>query len=288
MVLEQIHAGIETVRPGRELFVRQVCIGEGNKPDIQFIFLHGLCATERQFQLLLESLDRKSKRRIKCLLYDMAGNGQSPPAAKTTDYEISQVAEDFAAVAALFRDDKLPTVWICHSYGSTVLLNMLRTNEMIVSEEKTGFVFLSTAVRSEKFPHADGGHPIMKLPVVLLNCLQTTLTNAFVKMAVHPSRKDVQEMVRNGSDENNMAVAKCWHRNMRWATVEYLEGEIKERPALVIHGVDDGIIPLECGQHLANQLPKSKFVALEKSSHLTMMELPERVADEILLFLNHL
>jgi pimeloyl-ACP methyl ester carboxylesterase len=193
------------------------------------------------------------------------------------------VAADLASVAECFADPSLPTVWICHSYGSTVLLKMLEKNPQHIPA--AGFIFLSTAVRSDKLPLADGGHPLMKLPVFLLKCLQKTMTNAFANMAVHPSREDVQEMVRQGGNDNDMAAAKCCHRNMEWATLNDLNGPIKEQPALVLHGVDDGIIPLECGQHLANQLPQSKFVALEKTSHLIMLELPEAVSNEILVFL---
>jgi pimeloyl-ACP methyl ester carboxylesterase len=123
--------------------------------------------------------------------------------------------------------------------------------------------------------------------VFVLKCLHTTMTNGFVKLAVHPAHKDIQEQIRQGSDQNDMTVAKYYHKKSKWATKENLE-VIRETPALIVHGTDDGIVSVECGQHLANHLPNSKLVLLECTGHMIMLEQPEKVADEILLFLDRI
>ena len=64
MVLQEVQAGLETVRPGRKLFIRQVRLGQPaaagtSAAAVRIVFMHGTCATEQQFQLLLEAMDRQ-------------------------------------------------------------------------------------------------------------------------------------------------------------------------------------------------------------------------------------
>lgn len=281
----------ETVRPGRCIFVREVDI-RGDlaltkaKADFQVLFQHGLCATEQQFDRLLVALEKTVQGThsfLKCVLYDVVGCGRS---ARADSYTNTELVTDLSALMDrhLGNDVDIPTVWVAHSYGSTLLLHLPSKHP-----RPRGVVWLSTAIRNPALPHADGGHFIMRLPVFLLNCLQRFLTNEFIRMAVHPSHPDVQELIRHGSLQNDMGTAQQLHANTQWATVEDLQSSpIQHVPALVLHGVQDRIIPVECAQHLANHLSNSKLVLLEDTSHMVMLERPTDVAKEIMLFLNSL
>ncbi|WP_435183839.1 alpha/beta fold hydrolase [Halobellus sp. EA9] len=61
--------------------------------------------------------------------------------------------------------------------------------------------------------------------------------------------------------------------------------EITE-PALVIHGADDAVWPVERGQELSAGLPRGEFRAVDDAGHLVHVEASKRVNDELLGFLD--
>jgi pimeloyl-ACP methyl ester carboxylesterase len=60
--------------------------------------------------------------------------------------------------------------------------------------------------------------------------------------------------------------------------------EITE-PALVIHGRDDAVWPVERGERLAEGLPRGEFLGIDDAGHLVHIEVSKRVNDELLGFL---
>ncbi|GAX16864.1 abhydrolase domain-containing protein 8 [Fistulifera solaris] len=281
-------ACIQEIRPGRSVFVRQEYQENAeDNVELQLVFQHGTMATEQQYGLVLNTLKQRcgeylSLKGVKFILYDCVGCGQSPSPADTrpSAFHNEELAKDFAAILDKFTDSTVPIIVIGHSYGPTIVLNTLRTNPL---PNLRGLVLIGTSIRNPHLPHSDGGHPIMKLPLFMLRFLQRTMTDEFVKMSVHPDHTELREEVRKGSNRNDMALAKNYHRNMQWATVDDIQS-IRNVPALIIHGKDDGVLPLECGQHLADQLPMATFVVVDSASHLVMLEQPEQVGEEILKF----
>lgn len=323
MVLQEVRAGLETVRPGRKLFVRQVCLRQRADDDsdstsgaaaaaaLRIVFVHGTCATERQFQLLLDAMDRQICARnagtekdlstltsIHCLLYDLVGCGQSPPFIDIpgNQWDAYATEESMADMLALLEkycvgdDKKLPTILLGHSYGPNLFLRLLEKHTRLPTLiDLQGIILMSTAVRCPHLTQPDGGHVIMRLPIVVLNCLKSFLTEAFIRMAVHPSHGELQQAVRQDSNSNSMQVAKAYHRHMIWAPTSVLQTTfMKQAPVLIVHGVDDGIISVQCAHYLANQLPQSQFVSVDHASHLIMMEEPERAASSVLEFLERI
>lgn len=287
--MDTSEAALHTIRPGRSVFVRQDFHQEGtdDKLGLQLVFQHGTMATGKQFELLLNVLKQRRRqffasKRIKYIRYDCVGCGQSPhPEDSSSTYRNEELAKDFAAIVEQFTDSTIPTILVGHSYGPTIILNYLRTNPLC---NLRGVVLIGTSIRNPHLPHSDGGHPIMKLPLFILRFLQKTMTDEFVKMAVHADHTELREEMQKSNNQNDMSVAKNYHRNMNWATVQDID-TIREIPTLIIHGKDDGIIPLACAQHLVDQLPKSTLVVVDQSSHLVMLEQPEKVGEEILRFL---
>ena len=62
-------------------------------------------------------------------------------------------------------------------------------------------------------------------------------------------------------------------------------GEIRV-PALVLHGTDDRVVPVENGRLLAEGLPEAEFHALEGAPHLCFVERADRVDDYLTAFLD--
>ena len=56
-------------------------------------------------------------------------------------------------------------------------------------------------------------------------------------------------------------------------------------PALVIHGSEDLIVPVENGRTLARRLPNARYVELEGRGHNLMLEDPETFNALVLGFL---
>lgn len=59
-----------------------------------------------------------------------------------------------------------------------------------------------------------------------------------------------------------------------------------DRPALVLHGTDDAVIPVGNGRFLAEGLPDARIETVDGGSHLFFVERPDRVNDALLAFLD--
>lgn len=55
-------------------------------------------------------------------------------------------------------------------------------------------------------------------------------------------------------------------------------------PTLVLHGVDDPLIPIENGRRLAARIPGARLVEVANCGHMPPWEWPQRVADELVAF----
>jgi len=307
MVLTQIFADTVEVRPGRHVFVRQVSIGRATNRTaaLQLVFCHGTCASQDQFSPLLASLDAKLRQgKMSCLLWDQVGCGQSPPVSDYKNgYSNEQTRADLEAVLNSYADRQTPTVLIGHSYAPNIFLPLLNAKPDILPQLK-GCLLLATAVRSPHLPLPDGGHLVMKhLPVWMLRCLQRQLTESFLQRAVYHSDETalILEAARAASNQNDMAVAKAYHTNHRWVEASELQC-LRSSPSpspkqskqqdgmhvLIVHGADDGIVPVQCAQHLQNELDNAALVVLDRASHLVMVEAPDRVAEHVFPFLVNL
>jgi pimeloyl-ACP methyl ester carboxylesterase len=360
MVMLEEQAKLETVRPGRSLFVRKVRVGNvtgtntniTNATDVpvttlQIVCVHGTCASEQQYHTLLESLHQliiedtggeltfdydvnnpasDHNVSIQCLLPDLMGCGQSPPAATVNDapgdnknsnkdnaYSNEEIMADLTALMETHVDPNLPVVMMGHSYACNVILPLLLESKSLSGDKKyknlTACIFLSSAVRCPENPNPDGGHWMLRSPYVpdmLLNYLQPTMTNAFVEMAVHPDHTALRERVEDASNGNSMRTARAYHRNHKWYTLPTTDLDV---PILVVHGAEDAIIPVAAGQSLATALSSSlsasgesehaseksqqaaskvEFVTVERARHLVMMEQPDEVARAVWKFLRPL
>jgi 3-oxoadipate enol-lactonase len=59
-----------------------------------------------------------------------------------------------------------------------------------------------------------------------------------------------------------------------------------EAPALVVHGTEDVIVPVENGRRLAARLPNAEYLELEGAGHNLSLEDPEGLAAIVLEFLD--
>lgn len=275
--MREVYAKVTEVRPDRPLFVRKLEIGI--QPRLQIVAVHGTCATEAQYQRLWEAMDQRNGEQdnginVSIVAFDGFGLARSPVVSiHSRDYDNAELQKDLVAVVNQFTDDALPIFMMGHSYGPTHIFATIGQLKRSVK----GLVLIGSAIKSEHLPIADGGHPIMKLPLFVLNCLQRMLTESFIKLAVHPKNAWLAESLRDENNANDMRVAKAYHNQMKW-----METFVSEMPkTLVIHGADDKLIPVQCGQHLHNVIPNSTLLVVDSASHLVHMEQASKVSEAL-------
>jgi pimeloyl-ACP methyl ester carboxylesterase len=156
---------IVTVRPGRRLFVRRIVFGSGDELTSEaataaptLVFVHGSCATERQYHRLVKAMqdqiDTPFPPGTTCILFDLAGCGQSPAptrpagtgedagdgagdgrvkslarrcrswiAAQDSDlYDNDESIQDLRAVIAANCAPASPLFLVGHSYAANLIL----------------------------------------------------------------------------------------------------------------------------------------------------------------------
>ena len=117
------------------------------------------------------------------------------------------------------------------------------------------------------------------------SALRQSLTNAFSPGFVE-EQPDVLDRIaewRAGED----ASPADWERQA--AALAGFETpalyEITE-PALVVHGEEDGLCPVEAGEALADGLPRGEFFEVEDAGHFAHIEASKVVNDRLLAFLD--
>jgi pimeloyl-ACP methyl ester carboxylesterase len=283
-VMKIVKEGIEEIRSGRSLFCREIQLG-GETSKFNLVLLHGTCAASAQFDLLLDALEKEGLS-SHCYLYDAVGCGRSPMLPTFDAYHTNEQILDLKAILDTRIEQTRPTLILGHSYAPTIILRYLAQNKQSCVR---ACIFLSTAIHGGPLPIPDGGHPIFKLPVFLLKCLQPTLTKGFLQIAFDPSADPALiEASRVSSNKFDMAMCQWYHRHHQFANQEEAMAA-KALPVLILHGVSDGVIPKEGGQHLADCLGEnSVFKLVDNASHQVMEERPLQVATDLKAFVDGL
>jgi len=281
-----VKEGVESIRPGRNLFYRELHLGTGSEiATFNLVMLHGTCASSAQFDFLLCSLQEKDLSAC-CYLYDAVGCGRSPTLSDYAAYHTDEQVLDLKAIMDTRIDPSRPTILLGHSYAPTIIMRYLCQND---DSRVKACIFLSTAIIGGPLPITNGGHPLFGLPVPVLKCIQPWLTKEFLKMAFDPSADAaLVEASRVASNKNSMCICKWYQKHHQFAILEEAKA-VSHLPVLIMHGVSDGIIPKEGGQHLADSIGEyAAFKIIEMASHQVMEERPDEVAKEVMAFVQGL
>merc|ERR1712196_411096 len=177
-----------------------------------------------------------------------------------------------------------------HSFGASLVLSLVASRLSDVERNSAKGLILLGASLAGYGNIQDGGHPIFRLPVCILNCLQQMMTQEFIKGAYHPETdKLIKQRAEAFCNMNSMHVCKAFYRKSRWVTKA--EASQIEAPVLLLHGAGDGLIPLEGAEALCASLRcvhRESVIVVESSAHQLFEEQPAKVACKIQEFLAQL
>jgi len=290
------------VRIGRILSVRSVFLPSKipescNKTCANILFIHGSCATSRQWNRLVSQLDsmlllsnngKKAVGTFGCFLFDQLGCGESKhPAENWNAYSALELLMDLQSItrSILNSYDNVPLFLVAHSYGVSQAIQLIDTLSPSEEVKVKGMVLIGGGLKGGPSTLTqDGGHWIFRyIPTFLLRYMQPSLSRKFVQSAILD--KELQQSHLEASNANDMAICKAFYRQQKYATIEEAL-KLKNVPALVIHGKEDKILPLNVGEHLHNSLPNSEFFAVNDASHQVFEEKYVEVASKIMKFIN--
>ncbi|MFT3840833.1 MAG: alpha/beta hydrolase [Myxococcaceae bacterium] len=245
----------------------------------QFLLLHGNPGSRETFAKLAPLLTGLGE----VAALDLPGFGESadPPGGAKVSVEshaqtVIAVAEDLGW--------KSP-VLVGHSHGGGVAL----VAAALAPERFSGVVLVASlgfpahfAYRLLNVPLAHAvmsaaGHAL-RLPGARL-LLELNMRRVFAPERVDPSRAAHElafftrrpATLRHMVDLARGAPSELLHR---------LAPEVR-CPALVIHGVEDALVPLACARAIHERLPKSQFIAVERAGHMLPEQQPELLARQI-------
>jgi pimeloyl-ACP methyl ester carboxylesterase len=307
MITEKLNKLVE-IRPGRNIFTRHWILNDDEEESstktssrtVNLVCVHGTAASQEQYISLWKALDSllsfsstetSSTLRMHCWAYDAIGCGRSPKIRNNIKaYTDAEQVQDLQELLENHVDSKYDTYFVGHSYGPTwiykCLLLLQQGNKKLSTTtlKPAGLVLISTGLECKEL--VVGGPAIFRVvPLWFLKCIQPLLTASFLKLGFSPyTHKHDPELIvqaKEANNQNDMQVVIYYYKAHAW--LSQLSPESMP-PALVLHGTDDEIVPIHCGQQVANQL-RTTLVAVTDASHMILMEKPDKVAQHLVDFL---
>jgi pimeloyl-ACP methyl ester carboxylesterase len=199
---------------------------------------------------------------------DLPGHGKSGGRGRQSIQEYTEAVLDWLTSIGIHR-----AVFVGHSMGSAIALNLALDHP----EHVVGVVLI-------------GGGARFKVAESLLDYAEsaTTYMNA-IKLIVEWSFSSNASNRLRGLAGQRMAEtrASVLHGDLS-ACQDFDEtGRLSElnKPALVICGIDDRMMPPRYSQYLAEQIPGAELQLISDAGHMVQLEKPQLVANAILNFL---
>jgi pimeloyl-ACP methyl ester carboxylesterase len=257
---------------------------------------------------------------VDCWMYDAVGCGDSPPLPEDDSdaYCDSEQVQDLKALLQnhVYKTndnntaDDQSTVIMGHSYGPNwiykliILLAREEQEQEAMKINISGLILVCSSLCNPKYQLQKGGPPLFRLPLWVLNCMQPFLTNMFLKIgfasATHEKHPQMIADAKHANNQNDMKTVKRYYQAHDWTedlsdVQTHYYGETDDtanssttctrgRRPLILHGMEDQVIPIQCGQNLANEW-NSPIIAVPDASHMILLEQPDAMARHVLEYL---
>ena len=268
--------------------------GKSIKSKTTVFLIHGSMANGLQYTSIVGDL---MKLHYNIVVYDLYGCGASEKPHKYEAYNTLNHLEDLIAVYNMYNTEE--NILIGHSYGTSLIGKFIRFREECLTELKDAHddhvdkvdnnkvILLGTAFDMEK-----GAHPIFKLPVCILNCLSSYLSDQFIKLAFSEATvEDNKKLMQMYNKENDMTVCKYFYQQFEWASADEWKA-LSTVDVLILQGKDDKITPTEKSDELFHFLQsnqstntRKEYKVLDECGHMILMEKSTEISELIAEFL---
>ncbi len=300
MTINECLAEAVEVRPGRFLFCRHCNVSSECQAEQSMILvcLHGTAANHAQFLPFVRALEvlvlsGNQAINIHCWMYDAVGCGNSPAIYDTAAYsDVEQVQDLMSLVQMVAQTENQPLFILGHSYAPNWIYKFILQQEENLSMQQiklSGIIIVSSGLYNPKYQMQKGGPALFRSPLWLLKCLQPILTKIFLRLGfarvTHSEKPQLIQDAKSANNRNDMNIVRQYYQAHDWlqdlADVQkyYYERRIC-RPPLILHGIQDEVIPILCGQDLANRW-NVPLISVPDASHMVFLEQPTIVAGHV-------
>ena len=238
------------------------------------IFIHGVWMSSRFFHKQMPYFGQ----RYQAIAVDLRGHGRS--SSVHYGHTMGRYAQD---IRALIQGKGLKdVVLVGWSMGCFVIWDYFR---QFGAENIGATVLIDEGASDFKWP--DWEYGLFDLPTVihLMSEIQTnraTLLQGFIPMMFKemPAEKDVQWMLEeNQRLPESIASAILFDQTMQDYRPDLAGVNV---PSLIVFGGDEKkLVPIAAGEHLQQNIPNSKLVIFENSSHCPFLEEADRFNQEV-------
>jgi pimeloyl-ACP methyl ester carboxylesterase len=260
--------------------------GEG-EPSL--VLVHGFGASGHSWRKWLPNLTREHRVHV----VDLMGAGQAaaPPWGDYTPG--AQAARLVEVLRGLGRG---PIVLIGHSLGAAVsVLAALRVRDEGGAIAVRGLVLVGSAVLPQKLPPymSAARTPLLGDFLLLAPPPRWALRMGLEGIVHDPGTVDREQVEGYREPLRTFRRRRALLRAARQLDLgqgDALRVRLREvaLPTLVVHGREDGVIPLEMGERLSRGIPGARLVVLDGVGHLPPEEAPEASLAPVLEFLGEL
>lgn len=245
----------------------------GGGPTV--LFVHGIGYTRRKWEPQIEAVVRAGYRAVR---FDLRGFGESetPPGRYAMD--------DFLGDLIEFGDrldvDRFHLVG--HSLGGMIAQRYVLSH----SSRVESLVLVSTTSHNGR-----RGSAFARLMVLFSERgFDAVMADDAVRQEAEAVLAEAfgagvpLTMLRRGLEEPSAARANAWRACIGFSAKDEL-GAVA-RPALVLHGTGDSLIPFKAGELVARAIPGARFVSEEGAGHSLPKERAESFNRELIDFLD--
>ena len=280
---------VVTTPDGVPLAVREV--GPEDAP-LAVVFAHGFCLRMGAFYFQRLRLCEEWGPNVRMIFYDQRGHGRSGEASPKT-YTVAQLGRDLETVLQVIAPCG-PIVLAGHSMGGMTVLSHARQYPQHYGSRVVGAALISSA--AEGVSNSPLGE-ILKNPA--LDAVRFTARSA--PKLVHRSRNVARSLIgpilaaASYGDTDVSPSVVAFSQKMMMGTpiptmVEFLHAletldetaalpTLAKIPTLIVCGDNDLLTPADDSRSMAEALPKSESIIIDKGSHLALLGKPDAIND---------
>ena len=252
------------------------------------IAVHGLIENTTYWRI--SGITERLAEKFRFIAMDMRGHGRSTVVGEPAGYDADTIAADFEALADHLGVDRFHL--LTHSTGgfaasrwamnnSARLAGLILTNTTSATspfpgtKEERDFFYDRFAESFEQHTWEETLDFVRKKPFPFFRGIAETEDNAAMWGKAY-------EIIRTGNRSSIAAFVRSFYQDPDMM----VEGLKKIAcPVLIVVGEKDDLF-LEPSRIMAEAIPDSRHVMLEGVGHMTAIEAPDRLADELLDFMN--